>query len=201
MEINEIGDIIITGKPFTEGSGWEAEISSVIKAYSIHFYGTEPISATTLDEVEACEKRLGTILPEDLKLFYLEFGPARLTERLLNVSDFYYLSASWDDSYLNLYSKEEQEIINGLIVFGEYLGNGNLWCFQKDTKHIFYFNHDTVPNINGMFDNFYEYMHLLLLYTQAEMGQEIEGLEEAIEKLVIDKIGIDRVRVWQYITG
>ncbi|MFV0605032.1 MAG: SMI1/KNR4 family protein [Niabella sp.] len=201
MEINKIEDVIVPTKPFVVGTGWEEEILPIIKSYSLDFWGDDMVDATPLADIEKCEKRLGTTLPNDLKLFYLKFGPARLMETLLSVEEFVYLSASWDKSYLDSYTKDEQEVISGLIVFGDYLGNGNLWCFQKDTKHIFYFNHDTRPNVNGMFDNFYDYIHSLLIYSQGEMGQEIEGLEAETEKLVVNQIGKERVKVWQYFTG
>jgi hypothetical protein len=201
MEINKIEDVIVPTKPFAIGTGWEEEIFPIIKSYSLDLWGDDMVEATPLAEIEKCEKRLGTMLPNDLKLFYLKFGPARLMETFLGLEEFVYLSASWDKSYLDSYTKDEQEVISGLIVFGDYLGNGNLWCFQKDTKRIFYFKHDTRPNLNRMFDNFYDYIHSLLIYSQGEMGEEIEGLETEIEKLVVNKIGNDKVRVWQYFSG
>jgi SMI1 / KNR4 family (SUKH-1) len=200
MEISKIEDIIIPIKPIEIGSGWEEEIFPIIEGYA-DFWGDTIVPATLVADIKTCEKRLGTVLPDDLKLFYLKFGAAKLMETLLNVDEFVYLSASWGKSYFDLYSKEEQEVISGLIVFGDYLGNGNLWCFQKDSKEIFYFNHDSKPNINGMFDKFSEYIHLLLIYSQGEMGQDIEGLEEEVEKIVVNKIGKDRVKVWQYYSG
>ena len=99
------------------------------------------------------------------------------------------------------YNAAEQEVLRKLIVFGEFLGNGNVWCFHKDNKDIYYFDHDSVPNINRMFTSFYEYLQSLLIFTQAEIGQDINGIEQDCEKIVIDIIGEDRVKKWRYFNG
>jgi hypothetical protein len=123
-------------------------------------------------------------------------------EILLPISDFYYISASWPGSLLSRHTAGEQEVLSRLIVFGEFLGNGNTWCFHKDSKKIFYFVHDSKPNINGMFDTFADYLKLLLIYCQGlVLGEEAEGVEEETQKMVIGLIGKERVGVWQYPGG
>jgi len=150
MKIEKLSDVIIPTIPITNEADWLEEIFPIIEGYA-GFSGTYKVEPTAQKEIDKCENRLNIKLPDDLKLFYLKFGPAYLMEKLLPVGEFEYLKDSFDDEYLELYSKEEQKMISGLIVFGDYLGCGNLWCFHKDSKEIFYFNHDTRPNINGMF--------------------------------------------------
>lgn len=200
MEINKIEDILVPTKPIG-ANGWDQEILPVILGYA-DYVGDNLVSPASQAEIENAEKRLGATLPEDLRLFYLRFGNASLMETLLPVADFYYLSASWPESLLGRYTGEEREALSKLIVFGEFLGNGNVWCFHKDDKKIFYFVHDSRPNINGMFNTFAEYLKPLLIYSQGMvLGEGVEGIEEATEKMVIGLIGKDRVRVWQYFPG
>jgi len=200
MTIEKIEDVIVPHKVIGVDTGWEDEILPILETYA-DYLGDEMSEATSADRIKKCEQTLGTTLPNDLKLFYLRFGAARLTEVLFNVEEFQYIAANWGQSFLDHYNKEEQTVLSKLIVIGDYLGNGNVWCFHKDTKEIFYYNHDSKPNINQMFRTFYEYLQSLLIFTQGEIGQDIENFDKECEKLVVDLIGKDRVRVWQYFSG
>jgi hypothetical protein len=200
MTIEKIEDVIVPRKIIGIDPDWEEEILPILEIYA-DYLGDEMSEGTSTDRIKHCEITLGTTLPNDLKLFYLRFGAARLIEGLFEVEEFQYITANWEQSFLDHYNKEEQTVLSNLIVFGDYLGNGNVWCFHKNTKKIFYFNHDSKPNINQMFGTFYEYLQSLLIYTQGEIGQEIENFDKEVEKLVIDLIGKDRVKVWQYFGG
>ena len=200
MLIEKIEDVIIPHKVIGVDTGWEVEILPILQAY-VDYSGEEMAFATSEDSIKKCEKTLGTTLPNDLKLFYLRFGAAKLMEKLFNVEDFEYFTANCGQKFLDHYNKEEQDILSKLIVFGDYLGNGNVWCFHKDTKEIFYYNHDTKPNINQMSMTFYEYLQSLLIFTQGAIGDEIENLFNQCEKKVVELIGKDRVKVWQYFGG
>jgi hypothetical protein len=200
MTIEKIEDVIIPKKIIGIDTGWEDEILPILEAYA-DYLGDEMSEGNTAEDLKNCEKTLGTTLPNDLKLFYLRFGAALLSETLFEVDEFQYISADWPQSMLDHYTKEEQNILSKLIVFGDFLGNGNVWCFHKDTKAIFYYCHDSQPNINQMFHTFYEYLQALLIFTQGEIGQEIEDFDKACEKLVVDLIGKERVQVWQYFGG
>lgn len=200
MTIKKIEDVIVPRRIIGIDTGWEDEILPILEIYA-DYLGKEISKVTPADRIKKCEQFLGTTLPNDLKLFYLRFGAAHLTERLFEVHEFQYLTKNLGQDLLDHYNEEEQTVLSKLIVFGDYLGNGNVWCFHKETKEIFYYKHDSMPNINQMFGTFYEYLQPLLLFTQGEIGQDIEGLEEDIEKLVVDLIGKDRVKVWQYFSG
>jgi hypothetical protein len=200
MTIEKIEDIIVPRKIIGLDTGWEDEILPILEAYA-EYSGDEMSVATSADNIRQCEIKLGTTLPNDLKHFYLRFGAARLTEGLFSVDEFLYISANWEQSFLDYYTKDEQDVLAKLVAFGDYLGNGNVWCFHKDTKEIFYYNHDSKPNINQMFGTFYEYLQSLLIFTQGEIGQDIENFDKECENLVIDLIGKDRVKVWQYFGG
>jgi hypothetical protein len=198
MEVNKIDDIIVPQRVVGVNTGWEQEIAPIIAGYADHIMEdpTEPASAA---EISACEQRLATTLPEDLKLFYLHFGAAKLSEILCPVQEFFCLGDNAEQ--LAEYTVEEQAVLKQLVVFGEYLGNGNLWCFHKQSKEIYYFDHDTQPNINCMFASFYEYLRALLVFTQGEMGSHVEELEEKCEAIVVSMIGQERVHKWRYFGG
>lgn len=200
MDINKIEDVIFPQKKILFDTDWDTEILPIIQGYA-DFWGKELTPTTSTKEIEECETRLGTKLPEDLKTFYFRFGNAKLGEELLPVAEMDYLPETWDKSFFENYSETERQEIFKVIIFADYLGSGNYWCFHKDTKHIFYYNHDTQPNVNEMFNNFGEYLKWMLIFTQGEMGQHIDGLEEELEKIVIEKIGIDKIRTWRYYEG
>lgn len=198
MEINKIEDVIIPRRVIGVDAGWEEEIAPIMEAYAYNGY-EEPAAPASAAEVSACEQRLGTTLPADLKLFYQRFGAARLTEILCPLPEF---AAAGDDAdWLANYPAEEQEALRELVVFGEYLGNGNLWCFHKQTKEIYYFDHDTQPNVSRMFATFYEYLQCLLILTQGELGSHVEGVEKQCEEMVVALIGRERVQKWLYYGG
>jgi hypothetical protein len=196
MEVNKIEDVIVPQRVIGVDAGWEQEIAPIIAGYADHIM-EDPAAPVSADAIRACEQRLATTLPEDLKLFYLRFGTAKLGEILCPLEEFVGCSAESMEGY----TAEEQDVLQNMVVFGEYLGNGNLWCFHKQTKAIYYFDHDTEPNINGMFASFYEYLRALLVFTQGEMGSHIEGLEEECEAIVVSMIGQERVRKWRYFGG
>ena len=137
MTIEKIEDVIIPQKIIGVDTDWEDEIFPILKAYA-DYLRDEMSVATSADSIKSCERTLGTTLPNDLKLFYLRFGAARLIEGLFDVTEFQYISTNWGQSFLDHYTNEEQNVLAKLIVFGDYLGNGNVWCFHKDTKEIFY---------------------------------------------------------------
>ena len=200
MTIEKIEDVIVPHKIIGVDIGWEDEILPILEIYA-DYLGDDMNKATSADRIKNCELTLGTTLPNDLKLFYLRFGAARLIEGLFNVEEFQYITANWGESLLDHYNKQEQTVLSKLIVFGDFLGNGNVWSFHKDTKEIFYYNHDSKPNINQMFGTFYEYLQSLLIFTQGVVGQDIEDFDKKIEQLVVKLIGNERVKVWQYFGG
>jgi hypothetical protein len=195
MEINSAAAVVIPQRVIGQEPGWEAEITPIIEAYAYDF-SEELAAPASAAEISACEQRLQTALPEDLKLFYQRFGAAKLTEILLPVPEFFGLGENGAE--LPDGPAEEQALLRQLVVFGEYLGNGNLWCFHRQTKEIYYFDHDSRPTITRMFATFYEYLQALLILTQGELGAHIDGLEKHCEALVVTLIGPERVRKWLY---
>ena len=193
-----IKDLIIPKKEIVPGTDWESEVRPILKSYA-DFIGDDMATPTTEAELKTCENNLKTTLPADLRLFYSKFGAAKLQEGLFDVNDFSYISKDWGTQLLDNYTKLEQEVLSKLVVFGDYLGNGNCWCFHTDSKEIFYFNHDSKPNINGMFKTFGQYIQSLIIFSQRDMA---EGeLDEEIENIVVGLIGQERVKVWQYFGG
>lgn len=198
MKIERVEDVFIPTKEIGVGTGWENEIRPFLKSYA-DFMGDKMSNPTTDDELNRCEASLKTSLPTDLRLFYRTFGPSKLQEGLFKASDFSYLTKNWTKELLNNYSTTEQGILSKLVVFGDYLGDGNVWCFHADTKDIFFYKHDSRPNINGMFKTFGQYIQSLIVFSQRDMADG--ELDEEIEKIVVGLIGQDRVGVWQYFEG
>lgn len=193
-----IEDLIIPRKEIIPGTDWESEVRPILKSYA-DFIGDDMATPTTEAELKTCENNLKTSLPTDLRLFYSRFGAAKLQEGLLDVNDFHYINKDWGTQFLNNYTIPEQEVLSKLIVFGDFLGNGNCWCFHTDSKEIFYFKHDSKPNINGMFKTFGQYIQALIIFSQRDMA---EGeLDEEIESIVVELIGQERVKFWQYFGG
>jgi hypothetical protein len=198
MKIERVEDIFIPKKQIRLGTGWEDEIRPFLKSYA-DFMGDDMSIPSSDDELDKCENILETTLPTDLRLFYKTFGPPKLQEGMFDVSDFDYLTKSWNKQLMDSYSKTEQDVLSKLIVFGDYLGNGNVWCFHADTKDIFYYKHDSQPNINGMFETFGQYIQALIIFSQRDIADG--ELDDEIEQIVVGLIGQDRVRVWQYFEG
>jgi SMI1-KNR4 cell-wall len=200
MIVEQIEDVIVPHKVIGVNTGWEEEILPILEICA-NYFGGEMSNPTSEERIRKCEQTLGTSLPNDLKLFYLKFGVVKLMEELFEVEDFHFITKNLGANFINDYNTQEQSVLSELIVFGDYLGNGDVWCFHKESKKIFFFKHDTVPNINQMFETFYEYLQSLLIFSQGIMVEGNENFDKAIEQLVVKLIGKERLKVWQYHSG
>ena len=77
MTIEKIEDVIVPNKIIGIDTDWESEILPIIETYA-DYLGDEMSEGTSADRIKHCELTLCTTLPNDLKLFYLRFGAARL---------------------------------------------------------------------------------------------------------------------------
>ena len=50
-----------------------------------------------------------------------------------------------------------------LIVFGDYLGNGNMFCFHRGSGDVYYFVHDTLPSLTLFSADVQDYLDGLMI--------------------------------------
>lgn len=158
----------------------------------------EPISTS---EINALESRLGTTLPDGLKLFYSTFGIADIGEELQSFEDIIWIKHLWENNpYGPEFSQEDKISLPYLISFSDYLGNGNMLCFHSETKEIYYYDHDTRPFITKMFENVDDYIKGCLIFAQTDLFGDVkqEKVDKWTEEIVSDLIGNSTVRKWRY---
>lgn len=150
-------------------------------------------------EIIALETRLGCLLPISLKEYHLNYGITELSEILFSVRG---ESLNAIEPLLDAYpgirdmslSSETLALIEKLVAFGDYLGNGNLLCFHRETGHVYYFDHDSYPTISHFFDDFEDYLDGLMILMLGELHDD----EEKAERLLIERFGTTLVEIWHY---
>lgn len=199
LEINQKTDIIV---PF-ENIGdehWKANTQKILEALADN-WGNEFIpNPICNDEIKALENRLNCTLPESLKRFYRTFGIVDIGEELIAIDNIDYAQKFWQHEYAPNFSDAEWQIIPNLVWFGDYLGNGNLFCFHKESKEIYYFDHDNPPYISKLFDDFGDYLKGCLILAQADLWGEVgqEEVENWTEEIVIEQFGKEVIKKWRY---
>ena len=84
-----------------------------------------------------------------------------------------------------------------LIAFGDYLGNGNLWCFHRQTGQVWYCDHDTGECLTPIFDDVRDYLDAVMILSLAEAHDPEEG-HEAAESILRQRLGDAVVEKWMY---
>ena len=148
--------------------------------------------------ITATEKRLGVTLPSDLALFYRTFGVADIGEEMQALENMENLSV-WAAGFEpeEFMDPEELAILPHLVTFSEYLGNGNAFCFHRDTGEIYYFDHDTAPHLVKLFDRAGDYLKGCLVKLQEAFFVTGDGPDIVEEKLV-ELFGEERITKWLY---
>ena len=201
IDIKTKSDIII---PFERigDSNWMTKTKLIIDEVAEN-WNEEPKKPILVNEITELEDRLKTTLPENLKLFYLNFGIAGIGEELQEFEEIDWLKNIWEDApqYEPDFTKEDQKVLPFLISFSNYLGNGNVFCFHSKTKEIYYFDHDTQPYLTKLFDDVSDYIKGCLISCQSDLfNQDIDQdkvddwCEEILEQLFDSEI----VRKWKY---
>lgn len=181
---------------------WEIETERIIKALAENW--DDDLAAPISEElIFHLEKRLKVELPDSLKLFYQKFGIAGIGEELQDLNAISYLGDIWKDApqYGPDFSEEDKKHLPFLISFGDYLGNGNIFCFHSDTKEIFYFDHDSKPYLTKLFDDASDYIKGCLIGCQADLFDEDTGEEQVLdwcEEILIELFGSNIVKKWRY---
>jgi hypothetical protein len=133
---------------------------AVISAYAELWEGhpSQPVVAPNSDEALcSLETRLGCALPLALRNYHKEIGALRLRERLCGVEDKDTPIQPLLDAYPGIVDMEpsidEMRLAEALIVFGDYLGNGNMFCFDRGNGSVYYFDHDGEALLTKFFDD------------------------------------------------
>ena len=95
-------------------------------------------------------------------------------------------------------SDSERAILPDLIVFGDYLGNGNMFCFHRNTHAVWYFDHDTPPFLTQPFDCVDDYLKACLVRLQGNFfANPDKGDDIAIDTL-FSLFGKNVIKKWMY---
>lgn len=200
IDINKKEDILI---PFNKigDKDWEVNTQEIIESVAEN-WSKNIAKPITEEDILSLEKRLGTLLPDSLKLFYKTFGIADIGEQLQPFSEIGWIKDIWAEypQYGPDFTDKDNEHLPYLISFSDYLGNGNMFCFHSETKEIFYFDHDTRPYLTKLFAKVDDYIKGCLIFAQNDLFGEAgqEEVEKWTEEIVTDLFGREVVEKWRY---
>ncbi|WP_047289193.1 SMI1/KNR4 family protein [Pseudomonas protegens] len=172
---------------------------AVIGAYGALWEGhvNEPeITPVSEDALQALEQRLGCPLPRSLRDYHRQLGVLSLAEVLCSVGPGHTPIQPLLEAYPGIVeiSDVDLALAGKLVAFGDYLGNGNLFCFHRESGAVYYFDHDTGAALTCFFDSPEEYLDALMLLCLAEVYDD----DDAVEALISQRYGEDLVRKWRY---
>ncbi|MBK9579482.1 MAG: SMI1/KNR4 family protein [Fibrobacteres bacterium] len=200
LEIRSKTDILI---PFNRigDEGWETKTLLIIQAIAANWNRKLPKALST-EEIIELENRLGTTLPEGLKMFYQTFGIADISETLQGLSEIGWIKDIWAGvpQYAPNFTESEQAILPHLVSFSDYLGNGNMFCFHRETKAIYYYDHDSKPYLSKIFDTVDDYIKGCLIFAQSDLFTDVaqEMVDTWTEEIVSEILGANTVKKWRY---
>lgn len=169
-------------------------------------------------ELRLCEWRLDCSLPRSLHDYLSQLGVLDWAERLLSPRfDLLAPDADMDaigpvkvvfpgiaDIVEMSEPQQAQELmaqLSELAVFGDYLGNGNLWCFDRRDGSVWYLDHDSSPLLTRMFDDVGDYLDALALMSLCRSHAVAQGRDdgdEQAEALLSERFGQRLVKKWMY---
>lgn len=160
-----------------------------------------PASRAALDD---CEQRIGCSLPPMLRAYHERIGVEYLAEiinppeRIEPLLDAF---PGLEDILEDLSAEQAaatRALAEQLIAFGDYLGNGNLWCFHRQTGQVWYCDHDTGECLTQIFDDVRDYLDAVMILSLAE-AHDLEGEDhEAAESILRQRLGDAVVEKWMY---
>ena len=169
-------------------------------------------------ELRLCEWRLGCNLPRSLHDYLSQLGVLDWAERLLSPR-FDLMAPDADMDAIGLVQvvfpgiadivemseqQQAQELmaqLSEMVVFGDYLGNGNLWCFDRRDGSVWYLDHDSSPLLTRMFDDVGDYLDALALMSLCRshaVAQGRDDSDEQAEALLSERFGQRLVKKWMY---
>lgn len=159
-----------------------------------------PASRAALDD---CEQRIGCPLPPMLRAYHQHIGVEYLAEVINPPERIEPLLDAFPglEDILEDMSAEQaaatRALAEQLIAFGDYLGNGNLWCFHRQTGQVWYCDHDTGECLTQIFDDVRDYLDAVMILSLAEAHDPEEGHETA-ETILRQRLGDAVVEKWMY---
>lgn len=181
----------------------EARLSwyrAVIVAYASLWEGHSseshlaPVGESALSDLEA---RLGCALPPTLRRYHRELGALNLAETLCGVDVDGLRIEPLLDAYPGIVDIDEDmdlALAKELIAFGDYLGNGNMFCFHRQSGEVYYFDHDDGAPLTRFFPSVEQYLDALMMLCIAEVRDDDEGGET----LLAERFGEHLVKKWRY---
>jgi hypothetical protein len=154
-------------------------------------------------ELFALEQRLGCSLPTVLRDYHLRIGALELSERLCSVTPAEFASIEpLIEAYPGIVdilegqpdAESQWSLIDELVVFGDYLGNGNLWCFHRQTGEVWYFDHDSPPMLARLFKDVGGFLDALMFKCLLEIHQQDDDSEQLLRQQLGDAV-VDK---WMY---
>lgn len=172
---------------------------AAIGAYGALWEGhvNEPeLTPVSEDALQALEQRLGCPLPRSLRDYHRQLGVLSLAEVLCSVGPGHTPIQPLLEAYPGIVEIGDVDLAlaGKLVAFGDYLGNGNLFCFHRESGAVYYFDHDTGAALTRFFDSPEEYLDTLMLLCLAEVHDD----DDAAEALISQRYGEDLVRKWRY---
>lgn len=161
-----------------------------------------PLTPVKPEEVDALQQRLSCTLPPPLRTYHEQIGTLDLAETLCSIAPAKYATIEpLHNAYPGISdilegapdADAQWALVNQLIVFGDYLGNGNMWCFHRETGEVWYFDHDSSPMLTQIFSNVGQYLDILMF----KCLLEVHG-EEDNEELLRERLGDAVVEKWMY---
>ena len=161
-----------------------------------------PVSEAELLNLEAC---LACPLPPSLRAYHREFGALSLAERLCSVDPAGHTPIQpLLEAYpgitdmLEDYAEDDGDrmlaLVESLVAFGDYLGNGNMFCFHRESSTVYYFDHDDGEMLSPLFTSVEEYLDALMIRCLAEIYSD----EDAGLDLLTQRHGAALVKKWLY---
>ncbi len=146
-------------------------------------------------EIVRLEQRLATPLPESLRAYHRRLGALNLAETLCSVAP----SKNPIQPLANAFPAisevgVEPSVAREMVVFGDSLGSGNLFCFQRGTGEIFFFDHDDGAPLTRFFADADAYLEALMIRCLAAVHED----REAGKELLVSRLGKPLVRKWLY---
>lgn len=87
---------------------------------------------------------------------------------------------------------DDLDLAKQLLAFGDYLGNGNMFCFHRERREVYYFDHDSGEALTHMFDRVEDYLDALMILCLAE----VYGDDDAVEALLTQCFGKQALQKW-----
>lgn len=187
---------------FTDDSARLEWWRSCVQAYLSLWENPDPLSPVSTQALDALEQRLGCSLPPLLRTYHEHVGTLNLAETLCSVTPAKYASIEpLREAYPGITdiledapdADQQWALVNALIAFGDYLGNGNLWCFHRETGEVWYFDHDDAPMLTQIFTDVGQYLDVLMFKCLLEAHGEEDN-----EDLLREHLGDEVVQKWMY---